>query len=258
MKVVSIAEAKAMSGVRIVTRKGVPTAWAEAAKGIFHVKRTDAVLAQEAESDEKGAHLQWTGEAGAPIVAYDDEKMRTGWMEILLLAERMAPAAHGVPALVPADGSQRATMFGVSNEICGELGLAWCLRLLMIDRALENEGAPGTFPVKIAKYLAAKYGYYPQSLAVAHARVMTILDTLSQTLGAGRYLVGDTLTAADIYWATFGNMFGLLSPEELPAAQMVRQAWGAVGGSMREQVPANLVAHHRYVYERYLTLPVQL
>jgi len=45
--------------------------------------------------------------------------VRTGWLEILNLAERLAP----LPGLLPPDPAQRALVVGRSNELLGEWGL---------------------------------------------------------------------------------------------------------------------------------------
>lgn len=253
MRAIGITEAKTRSGLRLVSRPGVPTPWAEAAKAIFHVKGLEFARVHEG-PDERGAQLEWTGEAGAPVVAYDNEPVRTGWDEILWLAERLSSD----PSLLPREATARVQVLGLAHEICGELGLGWSLRLMMIDRSINQAGEPGVFPVKIANYLAGKYGYRPDSIALARARVRDVLASLAEHLADRRYIVGASLTAVDLYWAAFGNMFGLLTPDELPAADMVRNAWRGVGDLMIGDVPETLRAHHRYVYETYLELPVVL
>jgi hypothetical protein len=55
---------------------------------------------------------------------YNNERPRAGWAEILLLSERLAPN----PSLLPKDAVDRALVFGLAHEICGEQGLAWSRR----------------------------------------------------------------------------------------------------------------------------------
>ena len=62
--------------------------------------------------------VAWGGEASGPIVAWAKEKPIHRWIDILYLAERLAPK----PSLIPADATQRALMIGLSHEICGENG----------------------------------------------------------------------------------------------------------------------------------------
>jgi len=47
-----------------------------------------------------------------------------------MLAERIAPA----PRLLPDAVADRALVFGLGRELCGELGLGWCRRLMLVHR----------------------------------------------------------------------------------------------------------------------------
>ena len=253
MPLVSITEARERDGLRLVTRRGIPTPWAQAAKSLIEVKGLDCVLAQESAEDPKGAHFDWTGDNGSPFVAYDREPLRDRWTAILELVERLGSG----PALIPA-GEDRIRFYGLANEICGEMGMAWNLRLLMVEGSLENPDAPGTFPEKVARYLGKKYGYFAGCGSAAQERVRSVLQTLSGQLAEQPYFFG-TLSALDVYWAAFGNMFMLLSDEELPAAPLARNAWDQFGGGrFTSEVPDNLVKHHRKMYVEHLGLPVQL
>src|SRR5579871_6719481 len=126
VKFVSVEEAIARPGLRMVVVGGVPSPWGEAAKGILHIKKIDWVAVRLAYDSD--ALLNWAGQRSGPVAIYDKERPRAGWAEILLLAERLAPT----PSLVPADAGERATMFGLAHEICGEDGLGWARRLRMI------------------------------------------------------------------------------------------------------------------------------
>jgi glutathione S-transferase len=254
MDAISIAQAREHSGLRLITRQGVPTPWAQAAKGILEIKGLPYQLAQESMADEKGAQAAWLGDQGSPFVMLGDEPPRSGWASILELSERLAPS----PPLIPGSSDDRIELFGIANEICGELGLGWCLRLIMIDASLREPEQLGAFPTRVADYLGKKYGYYEGCADIARGRVHEILATLSRRLGDKVYFLGD-LSALDVYWATFGNMFMLLDDEDLPAVSMARDAWRYLGGgTFTDKVPDNLVTHHRRMYERHLGLPVQL
>ena len=87
--------ARAASGLRLVTLANVPSPWSEAAKGIFHVEKIPFVATRLAPGDQ--AMREWTGVKNAPAVMWNDEPARSGWAEILELAERIAPS----PSLVP-------------------------------------------------------------------------------------------------------------------------------------------------------------
>ena len=88
---ISITEAKSAPGLRLACLRGVPSPWTEAAKGIFHVKGLACQYAAQAKDEPDGALAAWAGDVGIPVVAYENEKLRTGWAEILLLAERLKP-----------------------------------------------------------------------------------------------------------------------------------------------------------------------
>src|SRR5579863_1111372 len=149
---VSVDEAMKRSGLRMVVVGGVPSPWGEAAKGLLHIKRIDWAAVRLVYDSE--ALKDWAGERSGPIAIYDDEKPRSRWNDILLLAERLSPP----PALVPKDAADRALTFGLAHEICGEGGLAWSRRLELIHAGLQNSGG---FPERVSKYLAKKYGYNP-------------------------------------------------------------------------------------------------
>ena len=147
---ISITEAKSVPGLRLACLRRVPSPWTEAAKGIFYVKSLQCQYAAQSKDEPDGALVAWAGEVGVPVVAYENEKLRTGWAEILLLAERLQPE----PALIPRSAQDRATLFGLAHEICGEMGFGWAYRLLMIERSLDD-GGESSFPVNVANYLGA-------------------------------------------------------------------------------------------------------
>ena len=142
--------ARERGGLRMVVVSGVPSPWGEAAKGALHVKQIPWVAVRLDPSSQ--AMADWTGQRSGPVAMYDDEAPRSGWAEILLLSERLAPE----PVLLPSDPEERSLAFGLSHEICGEMGLGWCRRLQGIHAGLSDGGG---FPEGVARYLAPKYGY---------------------------------------------------------------------------------------------------
>jgi len=250
---ISITQAKSAPGLRIASLRGVPSPWTEAAKGIFHVKGLACQFAAQSKDDPDGALTAWAGDVGIPVVAYENEKLRTGWAEILLLAERLKPE----PALIPANVEDRATLFGLAHEICGEMGFGWAYRLLMIQQSLGHGGETG-FPSSVGNYLAPKYGFNPTHARVAKARVIDLLRMFSQRIAGRRYLLGSNLTALDIYWATFANLIMPLPEAELPAAPMIRAAYTCRDADILGAVSDELRALQRRIYEDHLELPVPL
>ena len=143
----------------------------------------------------------WAGQRNGPVAVYENERPRSGWAEILLLAERLAPN----PSLLPQHAAERALVFGLAHEICGEGGLGWSRRLQLVHAGLHNAGG---FPERVSKYLGKKYGHSPEAGAAAGARVAALLRMLVARLNAqqqagSRDHVGNALTAVDVYSATF-------------------------------------------------------
>jgi glutathione S-transferase len=250
---ISITQARAAPGLRMACLRRVPSPWTEAAKGIFHVKGLACQYAAQSKDEPAGAIAAWAGDGSVPVVAYEQETLRTGWAEILLLAERLASE----PALLPAAAAERALLFGLAHEICGEMGFGWSYRLLMIAQSLGHSGEAALAP-QVAGYLAQRYGFNPVHARVAKTRVIDILTMLSQRIEGRRYLLGNSLTALDIYWATFANLILPLPEAELPAAPAMRAAYTCKDDDILAATSNELRALQRRIYETHLELPVPL
>lgn len=248
----SIAEAREASGLRMACLRGIPSPWTEAAKGIFHVKGLDCQYAGQAESDEDNAVAAWAGDSSVPVVAYRREALRTGWVEILILAERLAPE----PALIPQDPRDRALCFGLAHEIVGEMGLGWAQRLLILKGSLDHSGEPGS--TNSAAQLAGKYGLIPAHVAVAEDRVVEVLGLLDAELGDEDYFFPGQLTALDIYWATMANLLTPLPEAQLPMGDRMRAVYATRNERILTALTPRLRAHQERIYQDHLELPVPL
>lgn len=251
---ISVDEAIARRGVRMVVVGNVPSPWGEAAKGILHIKGIEWAAVRLVYDSEP--LKQWAGQTSAPVAIHDDETPRTGWAEILLLAERLAPT----PALLPADPAERALVFGLGHEICGEAGLGWSRRLQMIHVGLQNAGG---FPERVAKYLGKKYGYRPETGMASTTRVAALLGMLaarlkSQRETGSRYYVGDALTAADVYSATFMALFSPLPQEQCEMMPSIRAAFETRDAQTQAALDPILLGHRDMMYKEYLELPLSL
>src|SRR6202035_892734 len=129
---VSVEEAIKRRGLRMVVVGDVPSPWGEAAKGFLHIKGIEWAAVRLVYDSEP--LKDWAGQRSGPVAIYESERPRSGWAEILLLAERLAPR----PSLLPASAAERGLMFGLAHEICGEQGLGWSRRLQLIDAGLQN------------------------------------------------------------------------------------------------------------------------
>ncbi len=246
--------ARDRDGLRMVVVPGVPSPWGEAAKGILHVKRIPWVAVK---LDQANAGLiEWIGCTSGPVAMYEQEAPRSGWAEILLLAERLSPE----PALLPADAEGRATAFGLSHEICGELGLGWMRRLASVHTGLQGDAG---FPAPVAKYLADKYGYREAESAGITQRIVELLGMLARRLHAQRdagskLYLGDALSCVDVYSAAFMALFDPLPDEHCPMPAPLRAAFGAMDDATKAALDPILLAHRDHVYETHLELPLTL
>src|SRR5574340_1605281 len=105
---IDVAEARSMSGLRVVLMAGVPSPWGEAIKGVLHVKRIPYVRVRQVLGGTNETLREWTGQTGAPVAVWNDERPRITWIEQLLLAEELRPE----PPLIPPVPEVRALLIG--------------------------------------------------------------------------------------------------------------------------------------------------
>jgi glutathione S-transferase len=249
---VPIEQARTMPGLRLVLTAYPGPPWTEAAKAVFHVKRIPYVPVAQQPMVTNDALREWTGHDNAPIAVYDDERARTGWAEILFLAERVAPE----PRLIPPAADDRVRFFGLAHEICGEDGLGWNRRLLMIRDVYAAGSAQA-----VGDYLATRYGWSEAAVARAPARLVEILRTLAAQLRAQRergrqYLVGDALSALDLYWAAFAALLDPLAQADCPMPDYLRRMYTVTDPALRAALDPALLEHRDRVYRQHLVLPV--
>lgn len=251
---VSVEEAMKRGGLRMVVVGGLPSPWGEAAKGILHIKGIEWVAVRLVYDSEP--LREWAGQRNGPVAIYEKERPRPGWAEILLLAERLAP----MPSLLPADPAERALVFGLGHEFCGEAGLGWSRRLQLVHAGLQNAGG---FHERVAKYLGKKYGYSAGAGAVYGPRVAQLLSMFATRLKAqreagSRYYVGDSLTVVDIYSATFMGLFGPLPPKHCDMDARMRAALETRDAQTEAALDPILFEHRDMMYGEYLELPLSL
>ena len=254
-KFLTVAEARDHRGLRLVTVPGIPSPWSEAAKAILRVKGLSPVRGVIDLGGDNDDLVAWTSQNSAPVVAYEDEKPRTGWAEILLLAERLAPE----PRLVPADPRLRAELFGLAHELMGEQGLGWCRRSSGIHAAVSSgDGSAGW-----ALTFGRKYGYREDEGELYRRRTREILELFVAQLEARQaqgsaFLLGDSLTALDLYWAAMAALIEPLSEEDCPMPPPMRVFYGLRDAELRPPGTEALLAHRDRIYREHLELPVVL
>ncbi|HVN28664.1 MAG TPA: hypothetical protein VMT64_09275 [Candidatus Binataceae bacterium] len=198
--------------------------------------------------------MKWGGEASAPIVAWGKEKPIHRWIDILYLAERLAPQ----PSLLPKDATQRALMIGLSHEICGEMGIGWNRRLQLFAPALASGNAPAGFV-----RMGGKYGYNETDAKAAGVRTAESLRALttqlkSQHARGSHYFIGDALSALDIYWVAFSNLVEPLPKEHCPMPEGYRPGFTASDPIVRAALDPILLEHRARIFKECFRDPMEL
>ncbi|MEO2172477.1 MAG: glutathione S-transferase family protein [bacterium] len=253
MKYLSVEEARNRSGLRLVLTRGVPGPWSEAAKAIFQLRNVDYVAVEQKGGGRNPELIEWTRHRNAPIALYENEAPRVRWLELLDLAERLGSG----PSLVPGARSDRMFMVGLINEICGDTGLAWNARLLMLNAGYMAIGPEAA--VKNPMY--AEYQFEADAAESIKDKIESFLAYLADHIKAQKdkgsdHLVGNQLTAADVYWAYFSNMLEALPPEQNPMPEGLRKSWGVLAASISGYDPI-LIQQRDRTFANYLSLPLE-
>lgn len=247
---ISVEEAVPLRGLRVAFTQGVPVPWGEAAKAFFEIKGVDYQPVAQHGGQPNEALQAWTGQNSAPCAVLDDERPRAHWSEILMLAERLRPE----PRLIPLDEDDRAAMFGIAHALCGEDGFGWSARLLMLHvMEQSNAGVP-------VDHMRRKFSN-GEPLDHAARRIASIFDMLARRLERQRargsdYLVGDALTAADIYWTCFSNVVAAMDEDHCPMPAFYRDWSAACLALVGHPVPDILLEHRERVLRQHFILPM--
>lgn len=256
-KFITLEEASAMtSGTRVTFVPGIPAMFSEALKNICYVKGIPLIRVLHPRmgiDDATGENLQAklyeiTSQTSLPTMLHDQERPRNVWIEQLALAEQIGKP--GTPRLIPANLEQRVDVIGLSSLVLAEDGLAWNMRIL------------------VDSPLARKYGFSEEASAAAPEKIAEIIAVLDGRLEAqeqtgSRYLVGDSLTALDLYWATL-SMTVMPAPEEI--MPLTRQNQGMMKffeansrvPEVAQAISQRLRDHQRYILSTYCETPAVL
>lgn len=250
MEYLSVAEARHLSGLRLVLTANVPGPWGQAAKAVLGFRSVAyAAVAQNA-GETNDELVGWTGLRNAPIAILGDEPPCSGWLEILYLAERLGQG----PSLLPDDPDDRQACIGMSSGICGYWGLGWCRRISMWTLS-------GPAKTNGSQRLRDQYGYAPTTAESAPRRLRQIVAGLDQWLAAQHargmhYLAGPRPTAADLYWASFSIMLDVPShlADRIPEYQ--RAMYDTNEPIVAEVLSDRLLAHRDRIFEDVIGLPL--
>ena len=251
---VSVEEAIARPGLRMVVVGKVPSPWGEAAKNIFHLKKIHFAAVRLVYDSE--ALKNWAGQLTGPVAIYNDEPPRAGWLEILELAERLAAE----PALLPQDSNERSKVLAFSRMFCDKGGLGWHRRLQMVHAGLTKVGG---FNERVAAYLGGKYAYDPANAAADSAKVRELLGGFAELLHVQRaagfdYYLGRKPSAVDVYSAAFMGLFKPLPPAQCDMHPAARAAFEWLDEPTAQALDPILLEHRDRMYSRHLQLPLSL
>ena len=80
----------------------------------------------------------------------------------------------------------------------------------------------------------------------------------AQQQTGSRYYIGDSLTAVDVYSATFAAMFDPLPPEVCTMEASTRAAFSARDADIDAALDPIFLAHRDMMYAQHLELPLSL
>ena len=254
---ISLEEAAAMTtGTRVTFIPGIPAMYSEALKNVCFVKGVPLIRAlhplmgvdRETGEDRQARLYELTSQTSLPTMFHDTERPRNVWIEQLSLAERIG--APDAPKLIPDGFEQRVQVLGLCAVVLGEDGLVWNMRIL-------TDGP-----------LARKYGYSEEASAGAAVKIAEVVRLLDRRLEAQEargvpYLVGDAITAIDVYWATMSMAVAPPPPDIMP---VTRQNQGmlkffAKNGEIpvvAEALSERIGRHQRYILTTYCETPAVL
>lgn len=257
LEFITLEEAASMkTGTRVTFIPGIPALFSEALKNICYVKGIPLIRAlhpmmgvDEATGEDRQAPLyKLTSQTSLPTMFHNEERPRNVWIEQLALAEEIGAA--GTPNLLPTDFAERATVFGLCAIVLAEDGFIWNMRIL------------GDGP------LSRKYGFSEEASAAAPRKMAEVVALIAKRLEAqeqlgSRYLVGSSLSAADIYWATLSMSILVPPPEIMP---LTRQNKGMLRFfSKNSEIPAisevltdKVEEHQRFILSTHCETPAVL
>lgn len=255
MEYISVAEARTMSGLRLVLGVGTPGPWSLSARALFDIRKVPFVPVRQELGGANEELVAWTGRRNAPVAVYEEEPAVDGWLEIMVLAERLGSG----PSLFPDDPVDRALAVGFSAEICGQGGFGWSRRLSMAGSAPPPPTPPDEDSPQAV--IARQYGMRPEAVRDAPARVIGIMRGLSAQLHSQRqagsdYLVRDRLSACDVHWACFSLLIQRLAPEDCPMPDHMRDLFATMPDEMRAAIDPILIEHRDRIWKRHIGLPL--
>lgn len=71
-------------------------------------------------------------------------------------------------------------------------------------------------------------------------------------------MIGERLSALDVYWACFAALLDPLPPELCPMPEWLRPFYVVGDADVRAALDPELLRHRDFIYETHLELPIRL
>ena len=259
MKYFSVAEARDMPGLRLVLSAHVPGPWGESAKAIFKARCLAYAPVEQVPMGENEELCRWTGGIrNAPIAMLDREPPVHGWLDLVMMAERMGSG----PSLLPERSADRALALGLSAELCAAEGFGWARRLTMFEGNFGLKDMAPDAPAHVRTMLQ-QYGFSAAAIQAAKHRMADILSTLSIQLAKQRaagsgFLVGDRPSTADYHWACFSQMVAPLPLEDQPSMPLwLIEKYSDIDTIIAQALDPILIAHRDFIFRDHIGLPLE-
>jgi glutathione S-transferase len=238
-------------GLRLVLVRGYPSPWGQAAKAMSEYKGLQSRFGALKVRQDNPKITKWSGVNSAPVMAWDNESPINRWDDILLLLERLEPQRP----LVPTDPDARIKFYGLAHAMCGNLGFGWNRRLAGIHAGVTSGINAGEF--------GEKYGYNTRDGEQAEQRSIDFLNTLTAILKSqaelgSSFILGESVTALDFYWAAFSNLALLQSAQDCPVDESIRQRFEKISPSFSKAIDPILIEHRDRIMRQYFILPMEL
>jgi glutathione S-transferase len=145
----------------------------------------------------------------------------------------------------------------------GENGFGWSRRLMLLRAGMGDSDTPPAAMRATLGRMARQYGYSRAAADAAPERVAQVIETLSRQLAAQRaagkrYLVGDRVSALDIYWAAMAALVAPLPADVCAMPEMLRGLYGNPGPVVAKALDPALLEHRDRIYRDYMEFPLAL
>ena len=254
---ISLEKAATMKeGTRITFIPGIQAIYAEALKNICYVKKIKITrvlhpfmgIDKKTGKDRQAKLYELTSQTSLPTMFHDEERPRNVWIEQLALAEKIGSSDS--INLIPDNFRDRSDMIGLCAIVLGEDGFVWNMSIL-------SDGP-----------LARKYGFSDDASCKAPSKMAEIVSVIDRQLEKqkekdSKYLIGDKISAIDIYWSTISMT---ILPASLEIMPRTKQNEGMLFffeanskiPEIKEVLTDRILSHRDYILKTYCETPAVL